>query len=65
MFMHRRRGWVHTHGAALVELLRLVDAACIALGLWWVMKASGHTPSNAHWVLLLGTLGIFTMLAMH
>jgi putative colanic acid biosynthesis UDP-glucose lipid carrier transferase len=49
----------------LVELLRLVDAVCIAFGLWWVLKAGGLRLTNAHWVLLLGTLGIYSLLAMH
>jgi putative colanic acid biosysnthesis UDP-glucose lipid carrier transferase len=63
--MHRRRGWVHAHGAALVELLRLVDAGCIAFGLWWVQQMVGQAITQGQWVLLFGTLGIYSLLAMH
>ncbi|OGB06206.1 MAG: undecaprenyl-phosphate glucose phosphotransferase [Burkholderiales bacterium RIFCSPHIGHO2_12_FULL_69_20] len=59
----RSRGWVHSHGATLVELFRLVDLAWIFLGLWLAQLAEGIGWRDDDMVTGLVAVALFTIAA--
>lgn len=56
-----RRGWVHSHGTALVELFRIVDAASIFAGLWAARLLRGEPWQADDLVTGLVALALFTI----
>src|SRR5689334_11682348 len=58
-----RRGWVHSHGATLVDLLRIVDAAWILVGLWITEQWVGVKWHDRHLMIGLLAVGFFTAAA--
>ncbi|RQP22108.1 undecaprenyl-phosphate glucose phosphotransferase [Piscinibacter terrae] len=58
-----RRGWVHSHGATLVDLLRIVDAAWILAGLWITEQWVGVSWHDRHLTIGLLAVGFFTAAA--
>jgi putative colanic acid biosynthesis UDP-glucose lipid carrier transferase len=59
----QRRGWVHNHGATLVDLLRIVDASCILAGLWFTEQWVGVRWHDRHLLMGLLAIGFFTAAA--
>ena len=58
-----RRGWVHTHGATLVDLLRVVDALWIVVGLWATEYWLGIAWQDRHLLIVFAAIGLFTAAA--
>ena len=61
--LEHTRGWVHTHGATLVDLFRTADAALILWTLWLSELLLGSPWRDAHLLLGLAAVALFTTTA--
>ncbi len=58
-----KRGWVHSHGATLVELFRLSDAGCLMAALWLAGEWLNSPWSEEHLLMALLSLAFFNLSA--
>ena len=59
----RDKGWVHTHGAGLIDLLRTFDAATILATLWLSAYWIGWRWEDGYLLVGLAAIGLFTTTA--
>ena len=59
----RDKGWVHTHGAGLIDLLRTIDAATILASLWLSERWIGLSWVDGHLLLGIAAVALFSTTA--